>query len=97
MNKQTIIVMDDEWLSSCIGKNPYLLLSAIVMNYCHGPMDKWNLDDQPLVSNYNPPENFQGMTNNVGLTFSVGDTILQFTINIKQENWNWWHYISYLG
>ena len=29
------------------------------------------------------------MTNNVGLPFSVGDNISQFTINIKQDNWNW--------
>ena len=26
------------------------------------------------------------MTNNVGLTFSVGDTMLQFTISIEQDN-----------
>ena len=29
------------------------------------------------------------MTNNVGLTFSVGDTTLWFTSNIEQGNWNW--------
>ena len=28
----------------------------------------------------------QGMTNSVGLAFSVGDTTLQFTINIEQDN-----------
>ena len=32
-----------------------------------------------------PPKNIQGMTNNVGLTFSVGDTISWFTISIKQD------------
>ena len=31
----------------------------------------------------------QGMTNNVGLTFSVGDTILWFTINTGQDKQNW--------
>ena len=29
------------------------------------------------------------MTNNVGLTFSVGDNKLWFTINIEQDNKNW--------
>ena len=29
----------------------------------------------------------QLMTNNVGLTFSVGDTIMWFTISIEQDNW----------
>ena len=33
-----------------------------------------------------PPKKIQGMTNNVGLTFSVGDTIQWFTISIKQGN-----------
>ena len=28
----------------------------------------------------------QGMTNNVGLTFSVGDTIRESTISIEQDN-----------
>ena len=28
----------------------------------------------------------EGMTNNDGLTFSVGDTMLWFTIRIEQEN-----------
>ena len=28
------------------------------------------------------------MTNNVGLTYSVGDTILRFTISIEQDNHN---------
>ena len=31
----------------------------------------------------------QRMTTNVGFTFSVGDTILRFTISIKQDNYNW--------
>ena len=29
------------------------------------------------------------MTNIVGLTFSVGDTIPWFTISIEQDNHNW--------
>ena len=35
---------------------------------------------------YNHPENLQGMTNNVGFRFSVGDMIPQFTISIEQDN-----------
>ena len=35
---------------------------------------------------YNPPENLQGMTNDVGLTFGVGDTTPWFTISIEQDN-----------
>jgi hypothetical protein len=31
------------------------------------------------------PNVLQGMTNNVGLTFSDGHTMLRFTINIKQD------------
>ena len=29
------------------------------------------------------------MTNNVGLTFSVGDTTPQFNISIEQDDYNW--------
>ena len=38
---------------------------------------------------YNPPKNLQGMTNNVELTFSVGDTTPRFRISIEQDNANW--------
>jgi hypothetical protein len=40
------------------------------------------------------PKKLQGMTNNVGLTFSVGDTIPRYTISIEQGNYNWWYEIS---
>jgi hypothetical protein len=33
---------------------------------------------------YNRPKNLQGMTNNVRLTFSVGGTIPQFKISVRQ-------------
>jgi hypothetical protein len=29
------------------------------------------------------------MTNNVGLTCSVGDTLPRFTVSIEQDNQNW--------
>ena len=35
---------------------------------------------------YNPQNVLQGMTNNIGLTCSVGDTTPQFTIGVEQEN-----------
>ena len=35
------------------------------------------------------PKNLQGMTKNVGLTFSVGDTIPWFTISIEQDKLKW--------
>ena len=35
---------------------------------------------------HNPPKDLQGMTDNVGLTFSVCDTTLQFPISIEQDN-----------
>ena len=42
-----------------------------------------------IVEIFNPLENSQGMTNNVRLTFSVGDTTLWFTNSTEQDNWNW--------
>ena len=32
------------------------------------------------------------MTNNVRLTYGVGDIALRFTISIEQDNQNWWHF-----
>ena len=38
-----------------------------------------------------PPQKtkLHGIINNVGLAFSVGDTIPRFTISIEQDNLNW--------
>ena len=38
---------------------------------------------------YNTPQKLQGMTNNIGLTFSDFDTIPQCKISIEQDNQNW--------
>ena len=35
---------------------------------------------------YNTPHNLQEMTNNVGLTFNVGDYTPRFTTTIEQDN-----------
>ena len=32
------------------------------------------------------PKSYKGLTNNVGLTFSVGDTIWRSTISVEQDN-----------
>jgi hypothetical protein len=37
-------------------------------------------------SNWNTTKKLQEMTNNVGLTISVGDTTPQFTNSIEQDN-----------
>jgi hypothetical protein len=60
--------------------------------YCH---ERWRSSSigqdasHATFSCHNPPKKLQGMTNNVGLTFSVGDIIPQFTINIEQDDYNW--------
>ena len=71
---------------------PYLLLSATCDDILSRMMEIW-MENQ-LVSDrncntiyiYNPPKTLQGMTNNVGLAFSVGDTIQQFTLSIEHDN-----------
>jgi hypothetical protein len=39
-----------------------------------------------IVNLSSTQKNLQGMTNDGGLTFSVGDTIPWFTISIEQDN-----------
>ena len=69
----------------------YLLLSATCDEYID--MDDLKFGWNHLVSDSNCntvilwyPQNLQGMTTNVGLTFSVADTILRITIGIEQDN-----------
>ena len=57
-------------------------------------VDDWNLDDKSLSKQRNlqhfkstmPKILLQGMTNTIGLTFSVGDTTPRFTISIEQDH-----------
>ena len=57
-------------------------------------MDDWKLDEKSFdkwqefqhCKSIIPAKKLQGMTNNVRLTFSVGDTISHFTISIEQKN-----------
>ena len=55
----------------------------------HGIIHWWNnLVSDNIYNNVNlqSPKTLQGMTNNVRLTFSVGDTTLWFTISIEQDD-----------
>ena len=73
------------------GPKPYLLMSAT-----YGEILSWMImfwmknhlisDSNCNIENPYSQKQFTRMTNNVGLTFSGGDTIPQFTISIKQDN-----------
>ena len=70
---------------------PYLYLSTTCDELLVWMIEIWV--ENHLVSDGNcnckfiiSQTNLQGMTNNVGLTFSVGDTKLRFTICIEQDN-----------
>jgi hypothetical protein len=45
-------------------------------------------DNNCSTITYYAPKNLQGMTHNVGLTFSAGDTTLRFAISIEQDTLN---------
>jgi hypothetical protein len=72
---------------------PYLLLSTTCDEILSWMINIWMRNH--LVSDIDCKtinllsQKLQGMTNNVGLTFSVGDTIPRFTISIEQRNYNW--------
>ena len=72
---------------------PHLLLPTTYDEILSWMIDIWMKNHFVSGSNcntvYNPPKYLQGMTNNVGLTCSVGDTIPGFTISIEQDNLNW--------
>ena len=66
--------MDDGWVHPLAKTLP----SPIINLWWHIVMDDWNLDEKTLSK-------WQGMTNNVGWTFSVGDTRLWCTISVEQD------------
>jgi hypothetical protein len=81
--------MMEEFIS--IGPKPYLLLSAICNEILSWMIGIWMKiytvsDISCNIVVLQSSQNLQGMTNNVGLTFSVGDTIWWFTISIEQGN-----------
>ena len=80
----------DEFIHS---SQPYLLLLAICDEILSRMIEIWkknHLVSDSFCNTVNlqspPNKKLQGMTNNVGLTFSVGDTIPRFTISIEQDN-----------
>ena len=65
---------------------PYLLLSATyheTLSWMIGNWMNFHLvsDDICKTVIFNPPQNTRGMTNNVGLTFGVGDIIYTAVYN----------------
>jgi hypothetical protein len=89
MNKWTNIVMDDGWVHQFAKTLPFHFSNLLWNNV----MDNWNSYEKSLgkwqfLQHCKPmiPQNLQEMTNNNGLTFSVGDSIPRFIISIQQEN-----------
>ena len=71
-----------------IGQNStFSFCQQLVMKCCHGRLKfEWknHLVSDSNCNNVNI-QSPQGMTNNIGLTFSVDDTIHQVTIYIEQD------------
>jgi hypothetical protein len=70
---------------------PYLLLSTTCDEIVSWMLEIWMKKQLVSDNNYNivnlyPPKFSQRMTKYVGLTFSVSDTISQFTTSIEQDN-----------
>jgi hypothetical protein len=91
INKWTNIVMDDKWVHPLAKTLP-----SLVSNLW------WNIvmDDRILDGKWQklqhcksiiPQNTYKEWQKNVGLPFSVGDTILRFTTRIEQDKENWWH------
>ena len=92
-------------MSSSEGRNPNLLRSATRDEIVSWVIEIWLKNHLVSDSNCNTvklcmilQKIWQGMTNNVvGLTFSVGDTTLRFTVLIEQQDNQYrWHWISYI-
>ena len=70
---------------------PYLLLSATCDEIMSWMIEIWMRNHSVSDSNckivkLESLKNLQGMANNVGLKFSVGDTTPRFKISIEQDN-----------
>jgi hypothetical protein len=68
---------------------PYLLLSTTCDEIASWMVEIWMKKHSVSGSkSMTPPpkKNLQGMTNNVGIACSLGNTILWFTISIEQDN-----------
>jgi hypothetical protein len=65
-------------MSSSIGQKPHLLLSTIcdeILSWMIKKLDEKSHGKWQYLQHCKSPINLQGMTNNVELTISVGDTI----------------------
>jgi hypothetical protein len=90
VNKWTNIVMDDGWAHHW----PKTVPSLVNNLWWNITMNDWNLDEEAFdeeasdndcnTINLKFPKISQGIATNVGLTFSVGDTISWFTISIEK-------------
>ena len=70
---------------------PYILLSTTFDEILSWRIEYWMKNHLVSDNNYNTvdlwfPKKITTLTNNVGLTFSVGGIIQQFTISIDQDN-----------
>ena len=79
------------WMSSFIGQNPIFSCQQLVMKYYNewlkfGWKNHLGSDNNCNTINVWSPKKLQGITNNIGLTFSVGDTIPRYAISIEQDN-----------
>ena len=83
MNKWMNIVIDDGWVHPLARTLPSLV-SNLWWKYCHG-WSRFGWKNRFVSDNdcnSVNPKKVQGMTNNVGLTISVGDTIPRCTSSI---------------
>ena len=83
--------MMDEFI---LWPKPYLLLSPTCVEILSWMIEIWmekslTSDSNCNIVNLQPPKILQRMTNNVGSTFSVGDTIPWLPISTEQDDWNW--------
>jgi hypothetical protein len=65
---------------------PYLLLSTTCDEMLSWVIGIWMKNHSISDNKSIIPNKLQGLANNVGLTFSVGDIILRFTISIEQDS-----------
>ena len=90
MYKWTNIVIDDGWVLPLTKTLP----SFVNKLSSNNAMKDWKPDEKSLDKcqylqhrdSILRQDTLQGMTYNVGLTFSGGDTTPRFTINIEQDN-----------
>jgi hypothetical protein len=81
--------MDDGSISHW--PKPYLLLSGTCDEILSWMIENWMKnhlvsDNNCSIAHLNSLKKLCGMINNFGLTFSVGDTLLWFTLSIEKDS-----------